>query len=58
MPGTAPAAGTCATCGSATNWLTAVATFREPAGAAEFPANAAAAAINIDAALVGSAAAC
>ena len=39
-------------------WLTAEATFFESVGAVELPANAAAAAINIDAALYGSAAAC
>ena len=53
----APAAGTCA-CGSDTNWFTADATFSESDGAAAFPANAAAAAMSIDAAFVGSAAAC
>ena len=41
-----------------TNWLTAEARFFESAGAAEFPANAAAAAISIDAAFDGSDAAC
>ena len=51
-PGTAPGAGTCAT-----NWFTAVATFFESGGTAESPANTAAAAISVEAALVGSAAA-
>src|SRR3954468_9786607 len=52
-PGTAPGAGTCAT-----NWFTAVATFLESDGTAASPANTAAAAISVEAALVGSAAAC
>src|SRR3954451_6654165 len=51
-PGTAPGAGTCAT-----NWFTAVATFLESDGTAASPANTAAAAISVEAALVGSAAA-
>ena len=38
---------------AATNWLTADATFLESAGAAASPANTAAAAIRVDAALVG-----